>query len=383
RTFGHWRTTVGGLKSEAWYRLGVSLRTDQVAAPAHEVCLKVTWVNARAEPLRMDYISRREPLADGWQRAEEVYRAPAGASGLELELSLRWTAGSVAFDEVTVTPAEPRPPRTIKVATVCFEPRSGGAEINRVLWAQQVDEAGKLGADLVCLGEGITVVGTGLGYLEVAEPVPGPTVEVLGEMARKHDLYIVAGVYEQEGRSCYNTALLIGPDGQLVGRYRKTHLPESEAAAGLTPGTTYPVFATRFGLVGMQVCYDNFFPEVARALAVNGAELICTPIWGDGRSEGLAWDLIPRARAIDNGVWFVASNYSQKRSLIVDPWGGVRADTKGEHGIAVCEINLDERRQQPWLSSRPGGYWEELYRQERRPTTYGDLLASPAAPGED
>jgi predicted amidohydrolase len=187
-------------------------------------------------------------------------------------------------------------------------------------------------------------------------------------------MYIVVGVYEGEGETLYNTAVLIDREGNVAGKYRKTHLPEAETMWGITPGSTYPVFETDFGRVGIQVCYDNFFPEVARALALNGAEIIVLPIWGDGRDDDRTWDVMARARAIDNAVYFVASNYSQKRSLIVDPWGHILADTAGEHGVIVQQVDLDARVLRRWLSVGCDGEWQRLFRDERRPSTYGPIV---------
>ncbi|MBI2302093.1 MAG: carbon-nitrogen hydrolase family protein [Armatimonadetes bacterium] len=373
RTYGLWRNTAKGLTSGGWYRVSAAYRTDNVARPAESVRLQLLWQNAQGQGLRADYVYQGGPLADGWARLERVLQAPQNTASVELLLSLRGSAGTVWWDEVSVTAAEPQPPRKVKLATVCFMPANSTPEANRGLWAARVATAAEQGADIVCLGEGITVVGTGKSYAEVAEPIPGLTTDALGKAAAAHHVYIVAGIYETEGKELYNTAVLIGRDGQVAGRYRKTHLPESEAQAGLSPGDDYPVFTTDFGVIGIQICYDNSFPEVARALTLNGAEVIFTPIWGDGRYNGAAWDVVPRARAIDNSIWYVASNYSEQRSLIVSPWGEVKGDTAGKPGVVVVEANLDEARYTKWLSVEAGGIWRSLYPAERRPSTYGDL----------
>ncbi|MCC7495158.1 MAG: carbon-nitrogen hydrolase family protein [Fimbriimonadaceae bacterium] len=372
RTFGAWRTTASGLRGGQWYRVGASYRPDQIAWPAHAVWLKLTWTDAADQPLRTDYVHRRDDLGDGWERTAETFQAPAKSVAVELDLMLRWTSGTVRFDEVEVTEALPPAPRQVKLAAVCWVPTGGSPASNRAGWAQKVAEAGAQGADLVVLGEGVAMVGSSLSMIECLEPVPGPTTAALAPVAKQHDLYIVAGVYEQDGDTYYNTAVLIGPQG-LVGKYRKVHLPETEALAGLTPGDAYPVFETSLGRIGLQICYDDDFPEVARALALNGAEILCTPIWGDGRFNNTAWDVIPRARAMDNGLYHVAANYSQKRSLVIDPWGNLRADTAGREGLAIATVDLAERRQTPWLSSAAGASWESIWRQERRPNSYGDL----------
>ena len=371
-TCGAWQTAAP-VESEQWYRVGLSFRTDLLEHPLEHLRVVLLWLDPDGAAQRLDYLYRTADITHGWTRLEQVLQAPAKATILSLALSLRWTSGMVWWDDVTVSSADPPAPRRVKLASVCFLPTGSTPEQNRELWAQQAAAAGEQGADLVCLGEGITVVGTRSSYLEAAEPVPGPTTKVLGEVAKKYGMYLVAGLYEQDGDAVYNTAVLLDRTGAVAGRYRKTHLPESEIEAGLTPGDDYPVFYTDFGVLGIQICYDNDFPEVARALALNGAEVICTPIWGDGRFGGTAWDVLPRARAIDNGVWYLGSNYSQQRSLVVSPWGEVLADTAGQTGLALAEVDLNERRIQPWLSLKPGGDWRDLYPAERRPGTYGVL----------
>ena len=98
----------------------------------------------------------------------------------------------------------------------------------------------------------------------------------------------MAGLLERDANLIYNVAVLIGPDGKVVGKYRKVCLPRGEIEGGISPGNTYPVFQTRFGKVGMMVCYDGFFPEVARRLSNNGAEVIAWPVWGCNPMLGAA-----------------------------------------------------------------------------------------------
>src|SRR5262249_33277732 len=128
-----------------------------------------------------------------------------------------------------------------------------------------------------------------------------------GGLAKQHDLYIVAGLVERAGHLIYNTAVLLGPDGQVAGKYRKVALPRSEISAGNAPGSDDPVFATRFGQVGLMVCYDGFFPEVARQLTNAGAEVIAWPVWGCN-------PLLARARACENHVYLVSSTYEDVRA---------------------------------------------------------------------
>src|SRR5262249_16425265 len=103
---------------------------------------------------------------------------------------------------------------------------------------------------------------------------PGPTTEYFGSLAQKHALHIVLSLYEREDDAVYNTAVLLGPEGDLIGKYRKVCLPHLEIEWGVTPGKEYPVFETKLGKIGMMICYDGFFPEVARELTNRGAEII-------------------------------------------------------------------------------------------------------------
>jgi predicted amidohydrolase len=166
-----------------------------------------------------------------------------------------------------------------------------------------IADAAKQKADLVVLGETVTFVGLGKKPHEVAEPIPGPSTEYFGGLAKKHNLHIVAGLYERDKHVVYNVAVLIGPDGKLIGKYRKVCLPRSEIESGVTAGSEYPVFETKLGKIGMMVCYDGFFPEVARELSNRGAEVIAWPVWGCN-------PILGAARACENHVYLVSSTYT-------------------------------------------------------------------------
>ena len=144
-----------------------------------------------------------------------------------------------------------------------------------------IAEAARQKADLVVLGETLTYVGLGKNVSRTwpsRSPARPPSISA--ELAKKHNLYIVPGLLERDGHLVYNVAVLIGPDGKMVGKYRKVCLPRGEIDGGVAPGSDYPVFPTRFGKVGLMVCYDGFFPEVARELSNRGAEVIAWPVWG-------------------------------------------------------------------------------------------------------
>lgn len=180
------------------------------------------------------------------------------------------------------TPRSSTAPATsaVTVAAVQSDPQVGleNKQENVAATLRQIAEAAGNGARLIVLPE---LASTGYSFdtrdeaFAHAEPVPeGPTCSEWIRAAAEHDVYIVAGIAESEGVKLYDTAVLIGPEG-YIGRYRKTHLWNREKLI-FTPGSEYPVFETRIGRIGLLVCWDIWFPEVARILTAQGADVICS-----------------------------------------------------------------------------------------------------------
>ena len=354
-SYGAWQCAINDVTPGAAYRLSVNCRFQNVQYPTQSLFARLDWFTRAGERLRPLDNAQIQINSDGTSaRFEHCTLAPPNADKVVLELGLRWSEGSVAWKLPNFERAPVICKRPVTLATVFHRPRdTGSAAASVASMCDVIESKAPANADLICLPEGITVIGTGKTYADVAEPIPGPTTETLGKLAQRRGCYLVAGIYERVGSLVYNTAVLIDRTGCVAGTYRKTHLPQEEADAGLMPGDGgYPVFQTDFGTIGIMICWDLQFPEPARGLAGAGAEVILLPIWGG--SEVLA-----RARAIENHVYLVSSSYDM-RTMIVDPAGNVLAETSSPGAVASATVDLNALvLQMPWLGDLRIRTWSD------------------------
>ncbi len=343
RVDGSWRHRFAA-EEDGLYRCTVDYRTWDIEHSGRSVVVKVDWLDKAGRRVGYpDYPRFPKDARETWSRLSDVVHAPKGAVTAVVELNLRWDKnGRVEWRNLTFGPVTDTPSRPVVISAVNFRPKnSSGPEENLRLFGEYIEKAGKEGADLVLLPEGSTMVGTGKSYLEIAETVPGPSTDFLGKLARKNHAYIVAGLVEKDGATFYNTAVLIGRNGEVEGRYRKVSLPREEIEGGLTPGVDFPVFDTDFGRVGILICWDIQFPEGARRLAEQGAEIILLPIWG-----GI--DALFPARAIENQVYLVTSSFDSP-SGIWNLEGKPVAQTTQNGTLATARIDLEQRVLWEWL----------------------------------
>ena len=369
------RQDVGGIEPGRAYAVEAVCRTRNVPSAFRSVLVRVAWLRGE-KMLHPAGMLVRGPLdVDGKLAFKDVFVAPKEADAVRLSLELKWPrGGSVQFHSVSLTTTDPPKPRRVKIGTVYLRPTGSTPEKNMQLFCAQVDAAGQLGLDVVCLPEAMLVVGTPRSGVQSAEPIPGPSTVRLGAAAKRNGLWIVAGLYERDGDDVYNTAVLLDRRGELAGKYRKVHLPREEWKKGITPGQEYPVFQTDFGTVAIQICYDWFFPEPEQVFAMRGAEILFAPTWGntwpdeDGKARG---ETVFRTRARDNGLYLVPSVYSGN-SLIIDPLGRILANSDGRDGLFWCEVDLAQRERLPWV-----GHWGSIGPRDRMPATYGPVLGDP------
>lgn len=224
------------------------------------------------------------------------------------------------------------------------------ANIDRLL--ELYDDAGRQKMRLITSYENVTNVQVLPEFRDRVETIPGSTTERFARVARRRKLYAHLNLYEKERDQIYNTAVLIGPDGKIVGKYRKVHLPPQERQFP-SAGNGFPVFETDLGKIGFSICYDIMFPESARCAALNGADIIIH----SGNTSYTCREYYPRVRAAENMVWFMVCNIMNARmSEIIDPHGTVVAHSHGEAEIISAEINPLMDRELPgdnwWAGTR-------------------------------
>jgi beta-ureidopropionase len=220
-------------------------------------------------------------------------------------------------------------------------------------------------------------------WYATAEPEDGPTVSRMREVAREHGVVLIVPWYEEEQAGVYyNSACVIERDGTVVGKYRKTHIPHVGPCFWekfyFKPGNLgYPVWETSVGRVGLIICYDRHFPEVARELGLKGAELVFNPSATVESLSKYLWELEQPAHAVANGFWIAASNrvgveapLNQHKfygsSYFCSPRGKIVAQASdSEDEVLVADIDLDEIRE-------VRNTWQ--FFRDRRPETYGELV---------
>ena len=252
---------------------------------------------------------------------------------------------------------------------------------------KRIQEATKRGAQIVCLQELFRSQyfcrDENAELFDLAEPIPGPSSEALGKLARKLGVVIVGSLFEQRTAGVYhNTAVVLDADGALLGKYRKMHIPDDPLYYEkfyFTPGDLgFPNFDTRFGRIAVLVCWDQWYPEGARLASLGGANIIFYPTaigWhpSEKREHGAAqldaWRTIQRSHAIANGIFVAAVNRvgfeGTKESglefwgssFVADPFGRILAEAstnKEEVLVVECDPRRvdDTRRNWPFLRDR-------------------------------
>ena len=278
--------------------------------------------------------------------------------------------------------AEPSVPGVVRIGLVQMQCEED-PERNLAEALARIAEAKELGAKIVCLPELFRsryfCQTEDHDKFDLAEPIPGPTSDALAAAARKHEVVLIGSIFERRAAGVYhNSACVYDADGSLVGLYRKMHIPDDplyHEKFYFTPGDLgFRAFPTRYGKIGVLVCWDQWFPEAARLTALQGAEILFYPTaigWhdeekaehGDGQHD--AWQTVQRGHAVANGVYVAAPNRVGQEgtvefwggSFVSGPFGDVMATAGHESAevlIADCDLARVEevRRHWPFLRDR-------------------------------
>jgi predicted amidohydrolase len=263
---------------------------------------------------------------------------------------------------------------TLRVASVSFVPTKWDKDTNAAQIEKLVRDAARQGARLVITPEGALegyVVNEVIHaedaqakaeltarFQELAEPIDGPYVRRIAAVADELDIFVILGVLlRNDDATTFNSTVLLGPEGKVVGLYNKTHFHQGYDVnpSGYTPGDKYPVFNVDAAKLGMMICFDRQLPEPARALALGGANLIVCPSYG-GTGD---WNTrMMQVRAYENDVYLVLTH--PRQSLIIAPDGEMLAESEGD-AVTLYDLDLSRKTRQ-----------RQSIRY-RRPDTYGDL----------
>ena len=287
--------------------------------------------------------------------------------------------------------ARTNPSDTVKVALVQMSCVSDPAA-NLAKAVQRIEAAAKKGAKVVCLQELFRsryfCQSEDHRNFSLAEAIPGPSTDALGELARRKKIVIVASLFERRTAGIYhNTAVVLDADGSIAGKYRKMHIPDDPLYYEkfyFTPGDLgFPSFQTRYAKIAVLVCWDQWFPEAARAAALAGAQILFYPTaigWIPkeppkvAQNQRNAWELMQRSHAIANGVFVASANRVGSEgkikfwgnSFVAGPLGEIVAhagDKREEILLANCDLKKIDETRQSWPFLR-----------DRRIDAYGALL---------
>ena len=264
----------------------------------------------------------------------------------------------------------------------CAEHRSAMLEAH----VPYIEKAGQAGVQMLCFQEVFTgpyfCPSQDKKWYGLAEAIPhGPTTRMMQDYAKKYNMVIVVPIYEEEMAGVYyNTAAVIDADGKYLGKYRKNHIPQTSGfweKYFFRPGNLgYPTFQTKYARIGVYICYDRHFPEGARALGLNGAEIVYNPSATVAGLSQYLWKLEQPAHAVANGYfvgainrvgteapWNIGEFYGQ--SYFVDPRGqfvAMGSRDKDELVVGALDLDMIEEVRRTWQFFR-----------DRRPDSYGIL----------
>lgn len=315
-------------------------------------------------------------LHKGHLRHGDKILVPEDCERMELELLLfSHTPGFARLSDLSLTEAGPYVPRKARLCAVSWDMIEPGRfktyEENVENVMKELDIVGPLKPDVVVFTEALYQTGRDSSRQPKVHfsQLDDADIAKLCAKAKQYNTYICCSIYEKnpnDDEPKRLTGILINRQGEIQNLYHKTHLTMDELEGGAMLETELPVFETDFGKVGILICWDHFFPEAARTMALRGAEVLLVPTHGFRRERTLT-------RALENGVYLVSAYTHNEGTMVVSNNGKV-LDEAGDRGYAFMEVDLNEPTWCPWMACSSSAEPHPTYMMERRPELYGDLI---------
>jgi len=387
---GGWELSFSGVKPGESYLIQFDVEHEDLDSARDTLRCKAYWDKISAtdpqqrDNLRWDYLLP-EKTEGNTLRFSRCLTAPEGSDCLTLCCTFRWTTkGKSRWHLPRIESAPPpTPSRPVKIAVVTG--RSGSRrgpfktiQDNLDFYVPLCKAACQSKPDLIVLPEIALQWGIAGSPIDLAVPVPGSETDVFAELARYHTTLLLLGMIERDEDAVHNSAVLIGPEGEIEGKYRKVHLAVGgEVDSGILPGDDFPVFDTEIGRIGCNICMDSSAAESARMVGLNGADFLLLPIMGDHRADRWSqgppiynesrWKAIMRTRAMDNQFCMVVARNNAQGSCIIDRKGDFLAWNEGDHDFVEATVTLEDNyrmwnkgcfREVNWMQRRPHIYQE-------------------------
>lgn len=354
-------TVITDIKEETEY----SFSLECIKSSNSRIIPAVIQYNNKGEQMAGDYLINKEE-----NKYENIIKTLKNTTEIHIELMhISFGEAEAVFSIPEICELDKREPRKVTVATA-FLRRSWETDCHKNLEEilRIIDNAAKddIKPDIICFTETAYDRGISCSFSERFISPSADEIDKIRKKAKEHKMYVIFGIHEldEEGRR-YNTVLLISDLGEIIGRYRKTHLCYGELKGGIIPGNELPVFELPFGKIGLLICWDQWFPEASRELVAKGAEILFFATAGNPVP-------ITCARAKENGVYVVASGAMDKPevSFIVNPNGIIISSLTDETaGYVSKTIDLNNKEYVRYLSFERG-IGANLYRGDRRDDLY-------------
>ncbi|MEO2004439.1 MAG: carbon-nitrogen hydrolase family protein [Candidatus Poribacteria bacterium] len=384
---GGWNVRYDGSQPGATYRVVCDVRATDVHEPLDSLRCFVEWHGAD-EGRHWEYLIP-DVGDDGAIAFTRLVTAPQGATGFTVRMLFRWsTTGSVTWQTPRVETAarpEPTPPVRVALVTGKVWGRNGPfrtAQDNTDFYLPLCEAAAAEKPDLIVLPE------IALHWnihdespIDLGVPTDAPETAPFSDLAKRHGLHLLLGMYERDGDAVFNSAVLYGPDGDVAGVYRKVHLAVGgEDENGLLAGDDFPVFDTDIGRIGCNICMDSSAAESSRMAGIGGADMLLLPIMGDHRADRWSvgsprfsedrWKAIMRTHAMDTQLSMVVVRNDVQGTCVIDRKGEILAWNEGDRDYIIATLDLDDGYR-TWN----GGCFRDVNWLQRRPHLYGESTA--------